>query len=347
MEATKKGRVVTGKSKDYFSGRADAVDDAVRLLNNHAAMFTSQTSCVIAALAKRVETLKEGDDMALYRWLEQAAKSDYKEVYEAARTMMAYYQGAEFQTKDQESLAAQPDADGLPSVPSEIINAISHYGDERDGGTNSAQAFGDVVRLIRVELSRAQTAPAVDLASVSDELSRVYQQSDAFEEYWKAKQECPEHNLITKNAAHATWHEACDWMRTLLSRPSAPAPVSEQPAFPERDPSKPAEQQGMFRKFDVRRVDGSDQPGGKHHGCRYFVLDLDHDPAAPAGMRGYAAEIRATHPKLADDIEAEFGEQPAAQTFCASCHTVVRCAESGECDHHGYKLQIAEGGGNE
>lgn len=31
-----------------------------------------------------------------YRWLEQAAKSDYAEVAHAARTMMAYYQGAEF-----------------------------------------------------------------------------------------------------------------------------------------------------------------------------------------------------------------------------------------------------------
>lgn len=207
---------MTGKSKDYFSGRADAVDDAVRLLNNHAAMFTSQTSCVIAALAKQVETLKEGDDMALYRWLEQAAKSDYKEVSEAARTMMAYYQGAEFQTKEQESLAAQPDADGLPSVPSEIINAISHYGDERDGGTNSAQAFGDVVRLIRVELSRAQTAPAVDLASVSGEEARCIQAAAEFIQD------------ISDAQPEIGHPELAERLRALLSQPAAP--VSEQPA---------------------------------------------------------------------------------------------------------------------
>jgi len=30
-----------------------------------------------------------------------------------------------------------------------------------------------------------------------------------------------------------------------------------------RDPSKPAEAQGLSRKFNVTRVDGSDQPGGK------------------------------------------------------------------------------------
>jgi len=50
-----------------------------------------------------------------------------------------------------------------------------------------------------------------------------------------------------------------------------------QPLLSERDPSKPAEQQGIFRKFDVRRVDECAQPGGKHDGCRYFVLDLNHD----------------------------------------------------------------------
>lgn len=94
-----------------------------------------------------------------------------------------------------------------------------------------------------------------------------------------------------------------------LQRKGEPA---EGGAFPERDPSKPAEQQGLFRKFDVRRVDGSDQPGGKHHGCHYYVLDLNHDQHAPAAMRAYAAACRATHPHLADDIEAEFGAAPQA-----------------------------------
>lgn len=82
---------------------------------------------------------------------------------------------------------------------------------------------------------------------------------------------------------------------------------AQQSGFPERDPSRPAEQQGLFRKFDVRRTDGSSEPGGKHHGCRYFVLDLTHDQHAPAAMRAYATACRATHPHLADDIEAEFG----------------------------------------
>lgn len=94
---------------------------------------------------------------------------------------------------------------------------------------------------------------------------------------------------------------------------SSKASEAAQPAFPERDQSKPAEQQGIFRKFIVTRVDGSDQPGGKHHGCRYFVLDMDHDAHAPAALRTYADSCAETHPQLAADLRAEFGSaaQPA------------------------------------
>lgn len=77
--------------------------------------------------------------------------------------------------------------------------------------------------------------------------------------------------------------------------------------FPERDPAIPAEQQGLFRKFEVRRVDGSDRPGGKHHGCRYFVLDMRHDPHAMPALRAYALSCAATHPQLSADILAELG----------------------------------------
>ncbi|RQZ24186.1 hypothetical protein DIE14_22010 [Burkholderia sp. Bp9017] len=73
-------------------------------------------------------------------------------------------------------------------------------------------------------------------------------------------------------------------------------------ALAERDAAKPSEQQGLFRKFDVRRVDGSDQPGGKHHGCEYFVLDLDCDQHAPAAMLAYARSCADTHPKLSANI---------------------------------------------
>lgn len=92
--------------------------------------------------------------------------------------------------------------------------------------------------------------------------------------------------------------------------------------LPERDASVPAEQQGLFRKFDVRRVDGSDQPGGKHHGCRYFVLDVDHDQHAHDALTAYAAACESSHPELAADLRTKWGAAspttppaPAAQSF--------------------------------
>lgn len=86
------------------------------------------------------------------------------------------------------------------------------------------------------------------------------------------------------------------------------------PQLPERDANVPAaEQQGLFRKFDVRRVDGSDQPGGKHHGCRYFVLDVDHDPRAHAALTAYAAACESSHPKLAADLRSKWGAAPTTQ----------------------------------
>lgn len=79
--------------------------------------------------------------------------------------------------------------------------------------------------------------------------------------------------------------------------------------LPERDDTKPAEAQGLFRKFDVRRVDGSDAPGGKHYGCEYFVLDLDHDPHAPAALRAYAEDCKNSHPQLSNELSERFGAQ--------------------------------------
>lgn len=75
----------------------------------------------------------------------------------------------------------------------------------------------------------------------------------------------------------------------------------------DRDQNKPNTEQGLYRKFDVRRTDGSDQPGGKHEGCEYFVLDLTHDPHAKAAAAVYADSVEATHPMLAADMREQYG----------------------------------------
>jgi len=73
------------------------------------------------------------------------------------------------------------------------------------------------------------------------------------------------------------------------------------------DPSKTSAEQGLYRKFDVRRVDGSDQPGGKHDDSEYFVLDLTHDVHARAAIQAYATSCATTHPHLSVDLMARYG----------------------------------------
>lgn len=59
---------------------------------------------------------------------------------------------------------------------------------------------------------------------------------------------------------------------------------------------------GIYNKFTVTRTDGKDAPGERHHGCRYFVLDLNHDPHAAAAIDAYAWSCRKDYPALADDL---------------------------------------------
>lgn len=72
------------------------------------------------------------------------------------------------------------------------------------------------------------------------------------------------------------------------------AAMQAEPAesnLPERDPTRTNAQQGLYAKFIVRRTDGSDAPGGKHHGCDYFVLDVTHDKHAKAALAGNFKEV--------------------------------------------------------
>ncbi len=65
-----------------------------------------------------------------------------------------------------------------------------------------------------------------------------------------------------------------------------------------------AKRDGVFRKFDVRRTDGTDQkPGDKHFNCVYFVLDVSHDKFAAAALRAYAEACHDELPELAGDVE--------------------------------------------
>lgn len=64
---------------------------------------------------------------------------------------------------------------------------------------------------------------------------------------------------------------------------------------------------GLYRKFDVRRCDATDLPGGKHYGCEYFVLDLTHDQHALTALLHYAQAAKDSHPELSDDLFKKVG----------------------------------------
>ncbi len=61
---------------------------------------------------------------------------------------------------------------------------------------------------------------------------------------------------------------------------------------------------GLYSKFQVRRTDGSSENGGKHDGCTYFVLDLEHDAHAPAALRAYASSCAKSYPQLSRELIA-------------------------------------------
>lgn len=61
---------------------------------------------------------------------------------------------------------------------------------------------------------------------------------------------------------------------------------------------------GLYNKFNVTRTDGSSEPGGKHDGCEYFVLDITHDPHAKAALLAYAESCKTDYPLLSHDLRA-------------------------------------------
>ena len=95
--------------------------------------------------------------------------------------------------------------------------------------------------------------------------------------------------------------------------PTAPVAAQGERGLPFRDPTKRDTEQGLFHKFEVSRTDGSSEPGGKHHGCAYFVLDIQHDPCAKPALAAYADAVEPTHPLLAADMRRIYALRQPAQ----------------------------------
>lgn len=67
---------------------------------------------------------------------------------------------------------------------------------------------------------------------------------------------------------------------------------------------------GLYDKFEVLRTDGRDNEGEKHFGCRYFILDLNHDPHARVAILAYANSCEADYPRLARDLRLHSQKMP-------------------------------------
>lgn len=77
---------------------------------------------------------------------------------------------------------------------------------------------------------------------------------------------------------------------------------------------------GLYNKFSVIRTDGRSAVGEKHHGCRYFVLDLSHDKFAYKALAAYANVCFDEYPQLSDDLHEEMsvmGKWMMEQKFAA------------------------------
>ena len=104
------------------------------------------------------------------------------------------------------------------------------------------------------------------------------------------------------------------------------------------EPTTDGVRDGLEARYRVEKIN---DPTGKHAACRYFVLDLEHDPLAVAALARYAQCARADgYRALADDLEAWVGEVLDARSradedeFIQCPHEMVRatCGESCRCD---------------
>lgn len=64
---------------------------------------------------------------------------------------------------------------------------------------------------------------------------------------------------------------------------------------------------GLYDKYRVDRVDGSNESGEKHAACWYYVLDPEHDEYAVTALLAYATVCRDKYPHLAAEITTKVG----------------------------------------
>lgn len=77
---------------------------------------------------------------------------------------------------------------------------------------------------------------------------------------------------------------------------------------------------GLYNKYNVRRTDGRDAPGGDKHGATYFVLDYVNDRHALTALSAYAESVAGENPSLAGDLRQLTGQAaPIPERFPTVC----------------------------
>ena len=71
---------------------------------------------------------------------------------------------------------------------------------------------------------------------------------------------------------------------------------------------------GLYEKYFVMRGDNQDSRGGKHFGCKHFVIDFTCDKYAREVMLKYAELCEHEYPVLARDIRAQFSQTTKGNT---------------------------------
>ena len=81
---------------------------------------------------------------------------------------------------------------------------------------------------------------------------------------------------------------------------------------------------GLYDKFLVTRTDGTSEPGAKHCGCQYLVLDLTHDRNARAAARVYAELCEADRPVLSVELVEALDKIVPGERHLVSAKEVLR-----------------------
>lgn len=111
--------------------------------------------------------------------------------------------------------------------------------------------------------------------------------------------------LMTGDRYQSFLFEDGDYARSVEDAARAIADLYKKTQVATVDPSpEPVDEThlGLHAKYRVERLDGRSAPGEKHHGCYYFVLDVDHDPYAVPALQAYVDACGIDYPKLALDL---------------------------------------------